>query len=261
MGDEVKYNIMQAQTFGEQFTMDPAAKVPEVLTIQKHADADAKVTGGFGSKETTVLPTIKTYHTSPPLMKTRDAHGQTDKLAQLHSNTVSKKSGGPEGAALGIASKKVSKQNRLDQAGGLHFKGAFDDGVPEGVGPNDQNQMNVYETLKATDKNYDKMLNVATDILRTQQNNPNSSRQHIINAQAKFYGGDLARTEKAKSQRMKPAAQGHEAAPRFGAEDLGDGHNDREKRKYEAMAANMYQQHLHINNILNRYNASGMTLN
>lgn len=26
------------------------------------------------------------------------------------------------------------------------------------------------------------------------------------------------------------------------------------------MAANMYQQHLHINNILNRYDVSGMTL-
>ena len=50
----------------------------------------------------------------------------------------------------------------------LHFKGAFDDGVPEGMGPNDTEQMNVYETLKATDKNYDKMLQVANDILRTQ---------------------------------------------------------------------------------------------
>lgn len=27
------------------------------------------------------------------------------------------------------------------------------------------------------------------------------------------------------------------------------------------MAANMYQQHMQINNILNRYNASSMTLN
>lgn len=84
----------------------------------------------------------------------------------------------------------------------LHFKGAFDDGVPEGMGPNDKDQMNVYETLKATDKNYEKMLHVANDILRTQQSNPNSDRQHILNAQSKHYGTEsLNRTEKAKSQR------------------------------------------------------------
>lgn len=58
------------------------------------------------------------------------------------------------------------------------------------MGPNDKNQMNVYETLKATDKNYDKMLNVAHDILRSQQSNPHSGRQHLIDAQSRFYGAD-----------------------------------------------------------------------
>ena len=37
----------------------------------------------------------------------------------------------------------------------MHFKGAFDDGVPDGKGPNDPKEMNVYETLKGNDKHYD----------------------------------------------------------------------------------------------------------
>lgn len=37
--------------------------------------------------------------------------------------------------------------------------------------------------------------------------------------------------------------------------------NARETRLYEAVAENMYQQHLQINNILDRYDASGLTLN
>ena len=86
-------------------------------------------------------------------------------------------------------------------------KGHFDDGVPQGMGPNDKDQMNVYETLKATDKNYEKMLDVATDILRTQQSNPNTSRQHILNAQAKLYGGEVARTAKAEGQKTKSPAR------------------------------------------------------
>jgi hypothetical protein len=138
--------------------------------------------------------------------------------------------------------KVVSKQKKREQVGVLHFKGAFDDGVPEGMGPNDKNQMNVYETLKATDKNYDRMLNVATDILRSQQSNPHSHRQHIINAQSKFYGADSQnQSELTRSQKQKPTAQKRQTSTSIGPEQQDDSANAREKRKYEDMATNMYQ--------------------
>lgn len=144
----------------------------------------------------------------------------------------------------------------------LHFKGAFDDGVPEGMGPNDKDQMNVYETLKATDKNYDKMLHVANDILRTQQSNPNSDRQHILNAQSKHYGAEsLNRTEKVKSQRQQPGDPRRLTGTSLKQAQQEESVNAREKKLYDAIAENMYQQHLQINNILNRYDASGLTLN
>ena len=37
--------------------------------------------------------------------------------------------------------------------------------------------------------------------------------------------------------------------------------NERDKKKYEAIAESMYNKHLQISNILNRYDVAGMTLN
>jgi len=74
----------------------------------------------------------------------------------------------------------------------LHFKGAFDDGVPEGMGPNDVHQMSVLATLKGNDMRLGGMAEVADDIFRVQQNNPNSARQHLLDATNKFQGGGAA---------------------------------------------------------------------
>lgn len=102
---------MQGQTFGEQFAIDPAAKALETMNIQSQTEADAQVTGGFGSKEATVLPTIK-IHQAPPLTMTGNGHGQGDKLARVNSDSASKKSVAAEEAAQKITSRTVSKQSK-----------------------------------------------------------------------------------------------------------------------------------------------------
>ena len=157
---------MQGQTFGEQFALDGSSK-PRAPEVRVQVEPDAQTTGGFGVKEAMILPHIKGPQPSP-FTTTKKSVSKVDKLAFLNSNTGSRKSLIAEESGQRSNTKVLSKQKKREQVGVLHFKGAFDDGVPEGMGPNDKNQMNVYETLKATDKNYDKMLSVANDILRTQ---------------------------------------------------------------------------------------------
>lgn len=55
----------------------------------------------------------------------------------------------------------------LDKKQAAQGKTDFSNGVPPGIGPNNKNQMNILDTMKANDKNYDNMLDVATDIHRT----------------------------------------------------------------------------------------------
>ena len=123
-------------------------------------------------------------------------------------------------------------------------------------------------TMKLNDKHYIGMLEVARGIYKSQQNNPNSNKQHLLKAQSVFADQDAI--QKLLKDRQKPD-QKKEKSPGLKKEGSGGGlaesksgttcpKSPEKVSKYDEVEQEMKDQQAQIDKLLSRYSASSMTL-
>jgi len=81
--------------------------------------------------------------------------------------------------------------------------GAYEDGIPKGLGPNSligANQSDLY-TLKLNDMHYDHLFTTVKGILNKEMKNPNIEKMHLLNSIIKHKEND--QIERMKNSRVK----------------------------------------------------------